>query len=91
MLCSGFVVATPGIDSCQSHIDIHAIVACDGKVMPPSRGIPPLTNEALFRQGPQRLSLLRWHVQRWRSDQGPCAFPLRRGGKDIWYNVVAVL
>ena len=36
------------VDSCQSQVDIHAIVACDGKVVPPKRGVPPLTNEVIL-------------------------------------------
>jgi hypothetical protein len=76
------------VDSCQSQIDIHAIVACDGKVVPPSRPVPPLTNEALFRRDLNVClycggtfsdgGLTRDHV-----------VPTSRGGKDGWFNVVA--
>lgn len=76
------------IDSCQSQVDIHAIVACDGKVVHPSRSIPPLTNEALFRRDLNVClycggafpdgELTRDHV-----------LPTSRGGRDSWDNVVA--
>ena len=76
------------VDSCQSHVDIHAIVACEGKVVHPSRGIPPLTNEALFRRDLNVClycggdfsdgDLTRDHV-----------IPTSRGGRDTWDNVVA--
>lgn len=75
-------------DSSQSHVDIHSIVACDGKVMPRTRGVPPLTNEALFRRDLSTClycgntfpdgELTRDHVA-----------PTSRGGKDTWLNVVA--
>jgi hypothetical protein len=75
-------------DSTQSHVDIHSIVACNGKVMPRARGIPPLTNEALFRRDLNVClycggtfadgDLTRDHI-----------VPGSRGGRDIWDNVVA--
>ena len=75
-------------DSSQSHIDIHSIVACDGKVMPRGRSVSPLTNEALFRRDLNTClycggtfpdgELTRDHI-----------VPASRGGKDSWYNVVA--
>lgn len=76
------------IDGMQSHVDIHSIVACQGKVMPASRGIPPLTNEALFRRDLNVClycgntfpdgRLTRDHV-----------VPTSRTGGDGWDNVVA--
>ncbi len=76
------------IDSMQSHVDIHSIVACQGKVMPAARGIPPLTNEALFRRDLNVClycgntfadgRLTRDHV-----------VPTSRTGRDSWDNVVA--
>lgn len=75
-------------DSTQSQIDIHSIVACDGKVVNRGRGIPPLTNEALFRRDLNTClycggtfsdgELTRDHI-----------VPASRGGKDGWFNVVA--
>jgi len=76
------------IDSCQSSIDIHSIIACDGRVMGPSKGVPPLTNEALFRRDLNvclycggtfaDFGLTRDHV-----------VPTSRNGRDTWDNVVA--
>jgi hypothetical protein len=76
------------LDCAQSHIDIHSIVACDGRVMPRGRGIPPLTNEALFRRDLNTClycsksladgDLTRDHI-----------LPVSRGGRDVWDNVVA--
>jgi hypothetical protein len=75
-------------DGLQSHIDIHSIVACEGRVVPPARNVPPLTNQALFRRdrnhclycGSHHLDrdLTRDHV-----------LPRSRGGSDEWDNVVA--
>ena len=75
------------MDSLQSHVDIHSIVACQGKVIAPARGIPPLTNEALFRRDLSVClycggsfadgDLTRDHV-----------IPTSRRGKDTWDNVV---
>ena len=71
-----------------SSLEIHAIIACQGRVVPPSRGVPPLTNQALFvRDGNTCLycgnpfadgELTRDHV-----------VPTSRGGRDTWDNVVA--
>jgi 5-methylcytosine-specific restriction endonuclease McrA len=76
------------IDSTQSNVDIHSIVACQGKVMPEARSIPPLTNEALFRRDLSVClycgntfadgDLTRDHV-----------VPISRSGRDSWDNVVA--
>ena len=75
-------------DGSRSHIDIHSIIACDGRVVPPARNVPPLTNQALFRRdlntclycGGEYLDreLTRDHVM-----------PRSRGGSDEWDNVVA--
>ena len=76
------------IDSFQSCIDIHSIIACQGRVMPPPKGVPPLTNEALFRRDLNvclycggtfaDFALTRDHV-----------VATSRGGRDSWDNVVA--
>ena len=75
-------------DGSQSHMDIHSIIACEGRVVPPVRHVPPLTNQALFRRdrniclycGDEHLDreLTRDHV-----------VPRSRGGSDDWENVVA--
>jgi 5-methylcytosine-specific restriction endonuclease McrA len=72
----------------RSSVQIHSIIACDGKVVPPFKGVPPLTNEALFRRdlniclycggGFADGDLTRDHV-----------VPISRSGRDEWDNVVA--
>jgi 5-methylcytosine-specific restriction endonuclease McrA len=76
------------IDGAQSSLEVHSIIACDGRVMPSPKGTPPLTNEALFRRDLSVClycggtfadgGLTRDHV-----------VPASRGGRDIWDNVVA--
>ena len=75
-------------ESVRSSVDIHSIIACEGKVVPPAKGVPPLTNEALFRRDRNLClycgaafpdgALTRDHV-----------VPLSRTGRDAWDNVVA--
>jgi len=75
-------------DGSQSSLDVHSIIACTGKVMPVSKGVPPLTNQALFGRDRNMClycggefadsELTRDHVQ-----------PISRGGLDRWLNVVA--
>lgn len=75
-------------DGSQSTLDVHSIIACDGRIMPPPKGVPPLTNEALFRRDLNVClycggtfsdgDLTRDHV-----------VPGSRGGRDCWDNVVA--
>jgi 5-methylcytosine-specific restriction endonuclease McrA len=72
----------------RSTLDVHSIIACDGKVAPPWQGTPPLTNEALFRRDLNVClycgntfpdgELTRDHV-----------VPMSRRGRDSWDNVVA--
>jgi len=76
------------VDGTQSCVAVHSIIACEGRVMPPLRHVPPLTNQALFGRdrnvclycaGEFRDSdLTRDHI-----------VPRSRGGGDIWDNVVA--
>ena len=76
------------ITASRSCMEIHSIIACDGRLVPPARGVPPLTNEALFRRDLNVClyccstfpdgELTRDHV-----------VPLSRRGRDIWDNVVA--
>lgn len=76
------------IDSSQSTIEIHSIIACDGRVLSPMKGVPPLTNQALFGRDRNTClycagafadgDLTRDHV-----------VPTSRGGRDRWDNVVA--
>jgi 5-methylcytosine-specific restriction endonuclease McrA len=76
------------VHSARSSIDVHSIIACDGKIVPPCKGVPPLTNEALFRRDLNVClycggtfvdgELTRDHV-----------VPISRRGRDTWDNVVA--
>lgn len=76
------------IDGTRSTVDIHSIVACEGRLVPPARNVPPLTNVALFARdrnvclycGSEHLdrALTRDHV-----------VPKSRGGGDSWDNVVS--
>src|SRR5690606_19656740 len=72
----------------RSQLQLHAIVACHGRLNPRPRSRPPLTNRALFRRD-QNLclycgksftdaDLTRDHI-----------LPVSRGGRDHWLNVVA--
>ena len=75
-------------DSSPSSVEIHSIIACDGRVVSKDQVVPPLTNKALFGRdrstclycGKEHLDqdLTRDHVM-----------PVSRGGRDTWDNVVA--
>ena len=75
-------------DGTQSVLDVHSIIACDGRVVPVDRSVPPLTNNALFARDHNvclycggsfsDAALTRDHV-----------VPKSRGGLDRWDNVVA--
>lgn len=76
------------VDGSQSHIDIHSIVACQGRVVSPMRHIPPLTNQALF--GRDRSLCLYCGGEHSDSDlTRDHVVPKSRGGGDTWDNVVA--
>jgi 5-methylcytosine-specific restriction endonuclease McrA len=74
--------------SVRSSLEIHSIIACQGRIVPPFKGVPPLTNEALFRRDRNTClycgggfadgDLTRDHV-----------VPISRAGRDAWDNVVA--
>lgn len=79
---------TSRISGQRSHLELHSIIACDGRPNPHPRSRPPLTNRALFRRDqclclycgkpfPDSV-LTRDHI-----------VPVSRGGKDTWLNVVA--
>ena len=76
------------LDSRASQVDIHSIIACDGRVVPKAHVIPPLTNKALF--GRDRNVCLYCGKQH---DDGDLSrdhvMPVSRGGKDTWDNVVS--
>ncbi len=76
------------IDGHQTTLDIRSIIACDGRMVAPTRTAPPLTNAALFARdrhfclycggGFSDARLTRDHV-----------VPSSRGGVDEWNNTVA--
>jgi 5-methylcytosine-specific restriction endonuclease McrA len=76
------------ITSARSSLEIHSIIACDGKVVPPSKGVPPLTNEALFRRD---LSVCLYCGKRFADGEltRDHVVPISRRGRDAWDNVVA--
>lgn len=75
-------------DGSQSSLNVHSIIACQGRVVHTERGAPPLTNQALFGRDRNLCmycgkfctdaQLTRDHV-----------VPSSRGGTDRWDNVVA--
>ena len=75
-------------DGTQSRLDLHSIVMCRGRIVEPSRSVPPLTNTALFKRDRNiclycggkfiDFDLTRDHI-----------VPLGRGGVDRWDNCVA--
>ena len=75
-------------DSVASSMDIHGIIACDGRVVTKDKTIPPLTNQALF--GRDRGTCLYCAKQLPDGDlTRDHVIPVSRGGKDSWDNVVA--
>ena len=75
-------------DGSQTSLEVHSIIACDGRVVAMDRSGPPLTNKALFARDHNLclycggsfpdLRLTRDHV-----------VPKSRGGDDRWDNVLA--
>lgn len=71
----------------QSLVEVHSIIACEGRLNAPYRSSPPLTNSSLFRRdqniclycGKQFFDrdLTRDHIH-----------PRSRGGRDSWLNVI---
>ena len=76
------------ITSARSSLEIHSIIACDGKVVPPPKGVPPLTNEALFRRD---LSICLYCGNKHPDGEltRDHVVPISRQGRDVWDNVVA--
>ena len=76
------------VTSAPSSLEIHSIIACDGKVVPPPKGVPPLTNEALFRRD---LSVCLYCGKRFPDGEltRDHVVPISRRGRDVWDNVVA--
>ena len=76
------------VDGEQSHLDVHSIIACQGRVVAESGSVPPLTNSALF--GRDRNTCLYCGGE---FDDGALTrdhvVPSSRGGADRWDNCVA--
>lgn len=72
----------------RSSVDIHSIIACEGRVVPPAKGVPPLTNEALFRRD-RNLCLYCGGAFDDRDLTRDHVVPISRSGRDAWDNVVA--
>lgn len=76
------------LDGHTSTVDIHSIIACDGRVISRDQVVPPLTNHALLGRDRNIClycgknladgELTRDHV-----------IPVSKAGKDVWDNVVA--
>lgn len=80
-----------GISRCtgeQSEMQLHSIIACDGRINPHPRTRPPLTNRALFRRD-QNICLYCGQPFSDQSLTRDHIVPTSRGGRDSWLNVVA--
>ncbi len=75
-------------DSSPSLIDIHSIIACDGRVYAKDQSIPPLTNQALFGRDRNTCLYCGKHMADGELTRDHVV-PVSRGGKDLWDNVVA--
>ena len=76
------------IDGTQSWLGIHSIVACEGRVIPPLRHIPPLTNQALFGRDRNTCLYCGGEFRDFELTRDHLV-PRSRGGHDTWDNVVA--
>jgi 5-methylcytosine-specific restriction endonuclease McrA len=72
----------------RSALEIHSIIACQGKIVPPHKHTPPLTNEALFRRD---LNLCLYCGRSFADTEltRDHVVPISRAGRDAWDNVVA--
>ncbi len=75
-------------DSMPSSVDIHSIIACDGRVVVKHQAVPPLTNQALFVRD-QNTCLYCGKVMPDGDLTRDHVLPVSRGGEDLWDNVVA--
>jgi hypothetical protein len=76
------------IDGTQSSLGIHSIVACEGRVIPPVRNIPPLTNQALFGRDRNTCLYCGGEFRDFELTRDHLV-PRSRGGRDTWDNCVA--
>lgn len=72
----------------RSRMQLHSIIACNGRLNPRPRSRPPLTNPALFRRD-QGLCLYCGKPFHDRDLTRDHIVPVSKGGKDSWLNVVA--
>lgn len=71
----------------QSTVEVHSIIACEGRLHAPWRSVPPLTNASLFRRD-QQLCLYCGKAHAERDLTRDHILPRSRGGRDTWLNVV---
>lgn len=71
----------------QSLVEVHSIIACEGRLHAPQRSAPPLTNASLFRRD-QQLCLYCGRRFAERELTRDHLLPRSRGGRDAWLNVV---
>ena len=76
------------LDGTQSWLGIHSIVACEGRVIPPVRNIPPLTNQALFGRDRNTCLYCGGEFRDFELTRDHLV-PRSRGGRDTWDNCVA--
>ena len=75
-------------DGSPSQVEIHSIIACDGRVVSKDQSIPPLTNHALFGRDRSTCLYCGKHLPDGELTRDH-VMPVSRGGKDQWDNVVA--
>jgi len=75
-------------DGLLSTLDIHSIIACQGRVVYNDRQAPPLTNKALFGRD-RNLCLYCGNTYMDAQLTRDHVVPTSRGGADRWDNVVA--
>ena len=76
------------VDGRQTTLDIRSIIACDGRMVAPTRSAPPLTNTALFARD-RHLCLYCGGVFSDAKLTRDHVMPRSRGGVDEWSNTVA--
>ena len=76
------------LDGEPSGIDIHSIIACDGRVVSKDQTVPPLTNQALFGRDRNLCLYCGKHLPDGELTRDHVV-PVSRGGSDVWDNVVA--
>lgn len=75
-------------DGSVSTVDVHSIIACEGRIVSRDQVIPPLTNQALFGRD-RNLCLYCGKDYRDGELTRDHVIPVSRGGVDEWENVVA--